>query len=352
MIFADILLDTSWSLSHTSGPRRNFRKLDELMRLDYEKATPHDNLEYLAGKLQDHLIHRGTIEPKDELNDQATKHGQLSKCSISAIKFEQNIDTGLDKEISGLLIEACYQLATYRIVILRNQNPHTGASSSALMLHKGNQRFLNHFKDWLDTALDLPPAESFQLTPYTLLQIFSGFVDVVSTGWTVGANPADALRVAILRQIVGNVKITITFAAAENPDLATKLKHIDLDIPSDTINELIGNTAVSQTIGKGAGNAALEGLSKGTHEKTGLKLPFTPDQASSDQIKESLCKVTKIACATFAISTEGKLKFSGKPIEQAELVGYEETLVRNTISKILELLLQGAESRVQNSGED
>lgn len=350
MPFADIFLDTSWSLYTIVGSSRTFRTFDEIAAISDEQVTAQGELKELSDSLETHLSRRSAAEPKDELNDQASKHGRLSRCVVRPVSFKRDMNgTHEDEAHKGLQIEARYQLTQHRIVILRHRDYQNGTQNFALMFHKGNQKFINNVRDWMDSVFDLPYPEPYALTPYTLLQMFAGFVETISTGWDTSAGQIDALRLAILGQVVGNVKITITFGTKEIPDLAAKLKHIELDIPSDTINELIGDTSGSTTNGKGAGKAALDGLRKGTHEKTGLKLPFTTEQDGSNNIEESPCKISKIVCAALAVSTEGKLKFSSKPIEQAELRGYEETLVRNAMSQVLDLLFQEVLERVESS---
>lgn len=345
MIFTDSLLDTSWALQFMPGIRRNFKRLDDFINTKTPQSTSGDTFERLAENLHDHLSYRGENEPKDELNDQTTKYGHVSRCSISPIEFSSTVDE--NSEPLGLLIEARYQLAAYRVTILRIRERRDGTQDLALIFFKGNQKFINHVRDWLDITFELPPPEVLQIASHTLLQIFSGFIDVVSTGWPPDTSGTDALRLAILKQVIGNVKITITITAAET-DLTTKLKHIELDIPCDTINEIISLNTVSTASTKSAGSIALEGLKKGICEKTGLNLPFVTDQANDDQLQEQPCKVSKIACAAFAVSTEGRLKLSGKPIEQAELTGFEESLVRNAMSRILETLNKAAESRIRD----
>ena len=102
------------------------------------------------------------------------------------------------------------------------------------------------------------------------------------------------------------------------------------------------------------GNAFLEGLRTAIFEKTGIKLPLTtssqPLNPTNNQ--EPPLRVSKISCAAFAVSKEGKLKFAIKPIENAVVVGYSEDMVRVAMWKILGAVNIEAKRRAQAYKED
>jgi len=324
-------------------------------------------LQSLSDDCHQYIQSRGRLEPRDELNDESEKTGQLRECIISQVWPRSAADrTESESRCLGLAIETRYQKATYRIILLARRGLSSEESPLTAIFYKASQNNLKHIKNWLDFKFTLPSALPLQFPPELLPRLCSSYLTVLAEHFATGTDHTDALRQATLKQTVGNLRLTMAFSGATGPEIAPKLKTLDLDLPSETTSLLLEKARQRSTVRGTAQTAFLDELSHAIADRTGLRLPFT--SASSFEVgqlnrnsmagtgagrdpenlitpTEPPLKVTKITCAAFAISIDGKLKFASKPIENAEVVGYREEVVQLAYWELLDHVRGEAERR-------
>jgi len=168
----------------------------------------------------------------------------------------------------------------------------------------------------------------------------------------------DALRQATLIQVIGNLKLTFTITNTTETDVASMLRTMEFDIPSQTVDVLLRKAQQTQSSGLTVSTAFLDELATAVHERTGLRLPLSANPSSHSARVEATSaleppvKVTRIACAAFAISVDGRLKCARKPIESAEVIGYQETMIRAANWELLEAIRAEAENKGARQEED
>lgn len=344
MALADAFLDTSWTVQYAPGTRRRLNSLHDL----FDSLNNHDEvsqqLRSLSEDCLEYLLSRNRAEPEDELNDRTEKTGQLRECAISPVQrlLPQN-NTNSMQQASGLLIETRYQKTTYQVILLTAASAQRDRSPISLILFKGNVGFIKNIKNWLDLKFGLPSSSQLQLPPSLLLQVFSEYLVVLTSSLPQSADHLDALRQAMLKQVIGSFKMTVAFTDAEGSEVAPQLKTLDFDIPAETVNVLLDKAQKRNERGV---SGFLDELTTAIHEKTGLKLPLRAGAATTldkgDITSEPPMKVIKITCAAFAINVEGKIKFSSKPIKNAEVIGYESMVVRKANQQVLDILCREA----------
>ncbi|KAK5072964.1 hypothetical protein LTR64_000627 [Lithohypha guttulata] len=350
MSLPDALLDKTWSTQYVPQPRGRLDPLTILIKNLENGEVTSRQLKVLSEECFDYVTARGHAEPKDELNDHNERTGPLRDCEISALHSHNSPAT---HDVLGFFIELKYQKTTYQVALLLNDSTTRRGCPFYTVLSKGGQPQIKKIKDWLDFKFDMPLAENLQLPPELLLQMCSRYLSTLSSCWSVYTDHTDALRQATLKQTVGSLKLTITFATGQDNDIASKLRTIDLDIPSETVNRFLDN-ARSKSRGKpDIGNDFLLELIGAVHEKTGLRLPLSIPTAGLPETTTTTLsgpplKVTKITCSAFAIGTEGKIKLAAKPLENAEVIGYDENIVRAAYSAVLDTVKDEAERRSSN----
>ncbi|KAK5091919.1 hypothetical protein LTR24_005696 [Lithohypha guttulata] len=357
MALPDVFLDTSWSMQYI--PR--IRKL-----ASEPHAASTRQLQALSAECYQHNQSRGRLEPWDELKDESERTGQLRECHISQIwPHSMALDVMQERRCLGLSIETRYQKTTYQVLLLARRSLSIDECPLTAILYKASQSNVKHIKDWLNYKFGIPSAGPLQLPQDLLPRMCSSYLTVLTENWTVEDN-TNVLRQATLKQALGNLKLTIAFSSATGTEIAPKLKTLDLDLPSETINSLLEKTRQIAGAHDTIRPTFLDELARAIHGKTGLKLPLNGSlsadagldkrqvtgtrEAAQDGkdltiTSEPPLKVTKITCAAFAISIDGKLKFASKPIENAEVVGYQEKVVRSAYWQMLDLVRAEAERR-------
>jgi len=323
-------------------------------------------LQALSAECYQHNQSRGRLEPWDELKDESERTGQLRECHISQIwPHSMALDVMQERRCLGLSIETRYQKTTYQVLLLARRSLSIDECPLTAILYKASQSNVKHIKDWLDYKFGIPSAGPLQLPQDLLPRMCSSYLTVLTENGTVEDN-TNVLRQATLKQALGNLKLTIAFSSATGTEIAPKLKTLDLDLPSETINSLLEKTRQIPGAHDTIRPTFLDELARAIHGKTGLKLPLNGSlsadagldnrqvtgtrEAAQDGkdltiASEPPLKVTKIMCAAFAISIDGKLKFASKPIENAEVVGYQEKVVRSAYWQMLDLVRAEAERR-------
>lgn len=324
-------------------------------------------LQALSAECYQHNQSRGRLEPWDELKDESERTGQLRECLISQIwPHSTTLDGMQERRCLGLSIETRYQKTTYQILLLARRSLSIDECPLTAILYKASQSNVKHIKDWLDYKFAIPSAGPLQLPQDLLPRMCSSYFTVLTEHWTVASDHTDVLRQTTLKQALGNLKLTIAFSGATGTEIAPKLKTLDLDLPSETIYSLLEMTRQIPAARDTIRPTFLDELARAIHGKTGLKLPLSGSLSADAGLdnrqvtgtreaaqdgkdlpipSEPPLKVTKITCAAFAVSIDGKLKFASKPIENAEVVGYQEKVVRSAYWQMLDLVRLEAERR-------
>lgn len=322
-------------------------------------ASP-TQLQSLAQECCQHISIQDPVY-RDELNDEREKTGQLRECAFSQLwPYSWATSAQIhDRQSIGLLIETRYQKTTYQVVLLGNVSGNgENACPVSLILFKAAPSHVKHIVNWLNFRFNLPSPAQLRLPPEIVLHGCSRFLDTLSASWTPEQSQDDALRQATLRQVIGSLKLTLTISNTTETDIAGKLRTVDFDVPSETVDGLLRRARQTHSGGLAASTAFLDELANAIHEKTGLRLPLSASlplqtaQSNTDPALERPLKVSKITCAAFAITVDGKLKFARKPIESAEVVGYQETLIRAANWELLEVVRAEAEKRGARRDED
>ena len=251
----------------------------------------------------------------------------------------------------GLAIESKYQKTTFRVVLLTGKNLSERSGCIPVVLYKGNQSQVNVVKDWLYQKFQLPVAEMLQLPSQLLLQLCSRYLSALSSSWPVATDHTDALRQAMLKQVIGNLKLTMAFSTASAKGVAPDLKTMDFDIPAESVNVLLNKAQKSARGQSDLGDKFLDELRNGLRVKTGLILPLTTKSTDTDDVRgDPPLRVTKVSCAAFALSLDGRIKLASKPIENAQVTGYDEVTVREVDLALLDMIVKEAERRALADG--
>ncbi|KAK5944026.1 hypothetical protein PMZ80_003307 [Knufia obscura] len=367
MALPDIFLNTSWSVQYIPGVRKRMHTLHSLVEASEEQAVAARQLKALSEDCCRYLQTLGRLEPRDELNDESEKTGQLRECVITQVWPQStSASTVSQRHCLGLSIEVRYQKTTYQVILMARRSFDENECPLTAILYKASQSTVKHIKNWLDFKFGLPSAWPLQLPSEMLPRMCSSYITLLTESWTAATDYTDAWRQATLKQAIGKLKLTIAFSSATGTEIAPKLKTLDLDLPSESTNLLLERASQRSHARGAVQDTFLDELARAIHEKTGLRLPLTgapslggnqvnknatgtreagQDSQNSTPPAEPPLKVTKITCAAFAISVDGKLKLASKPIENADVVGYQEDVVRQAYWQLIDIVREEAERR-------
>jgi hypothetical protein len=133
-------------------------------------------------------------------------------------------------------------------------------------------------------------------------------------------------ELGLLKDTIGTLKLTVSVTESE---VAKSLRTIDIDVPSQTLHQLLQSSAAdaqspnsSSTISDSANSTPdpsatfLSALQHHIENRTGLILPLTGSPAT---LNSGPLRLTRISCSAFALSTEGRIKFSSKAVEALDV---------------------------------
>lgn len=367
MALPDIFLNTSWSMQYIPFVKRRMHTLYTIVGATESQVGTMRQLQALSDECCRYIQIQDRLEPRDDLNDESEKTGLLRECHISQVWPHSTAgSTALERRCLGLSIETRYQKTTYQLLLLARRSHSIDECPLSAILYKASQTHVKHIRSWLDSKFAIPSAWPLRLPQDLLPRMCSSYLTALTEPWTAVADRTDALRQASVQQLIGSLKLMITFSGTTGTEIAPNLKTLDLDIPPETTHLLLERAKQTAAAHGAAENTFLEELAQAIHEKTGLRLPLRgAPRAATTQINgnatdateaaqdglvptalaEAPLKVTKITCAAFGISIDGKLKFASKPIENAEVVGYQEETVRSAYWQLLEIVRIEAEDR-------
>jgi hypothetical protein len=337
----DILYDTSLTIYALPQPTPPLTAL-----LSASPARLNDHAE----TLRDHLS-AGRIAYERE--EERAKIGGLRDCTCALLREEE------EAEPYGVAINLLYDKVSYRVVFYGDEAPlikakgkrkrRTPDHPTPLLLIKASSSITSRFLTFLETHFHAPPVLPLRLPasylPTTLRQYITDLVTAHA------AISADHALLDFLRDTVGVLKLTISITHAE---AAKSLRTIDIDIPPETLYQLVADGPPNQSGG------FLGSLHKHLHARTGLLLPLVPDSApdgaaigaeKENEAEEVPLKLSRLSCAAFALSSEGRIKLSAKAVQAVDAIpglgSGQENVVRMANRTMLRGLIDVALTMVE-----
>jgi Kinetochore complex Sim4 subunit Fta1 len=326
----DGLYDTSFTLytvTDTSLPYRNL--------LQSHQGALHAR----ATRLREHL----SCRPKYEDEEEKEKIGGLRDCTWLAIRNPQRRSGDAD----GVAVILTYDKAIYKFMLFSNASTaRTGTTVEIpLLLAKASATNARLFVSFLAenfhvtiNPLKLPPDFVSSTISSYVSQLHSAFKSVSDT----------TSMVSLLKDTMANLKLSVTanIGSANGADIAQHLRTIDIDVPAETLYQLF-DSAPSQPQTNGSTQPIfLSSLQHHIHQRTGLILPLLLKDATADATDEPPLKLSRVASLSFALSTEGRLKFNSRAIEAVEAIpgleSGENNVVRKANAQLLEALVTEA----------
>ena len=347
----DSLYDTSFTLYAVSDASPQYQKLPQC---DQANFNVH------AEALRQHL---STKRPRYESEEEREKIGALRACRWTIIKRHagqkrkrgrdddsDDLDpttTTEDAPIEGIAITLTYDKATYKVILYSasdSPDPTTSPQPPKrrhkpkpnplpLLLTKSNASLTRHILTFLTTTFSLS-ITPLKLPPNLLQQSLQTYITSLWTSLQIISNTHTQSPRILLRDTIGTLKITIATNTAhpKGEDIAKGLKSIDVDVPSETLYQLLNSSTPPSHAGSRESDTTtasfLVGLRDHIRERTGLILPLPPAAGAGEGSGENgtegtelPLKVTRISSGAFALSGEGRLKMSLKAVEAVEDVG-------------------------------
>ncbi|KAL4749897.1 hypothetical protein BDW72DRAFT_176929 [Aspergillus terricola var. indicus] len=344
------LLNISWTSHRLSPLHYEINKNAESQSLLTNRAA----LDTYAARLRDHLTNSLAVAGAPTLqHDPATSTtlGALQSCTweaISSLSFldespiSQNGDGGAveqnQEEPAGLLITLTYENAIYKAALLSSGSISRGQSHDQEQMQKQKKRkrgrpslksittvSASTHLPLLLTRLPKPLRESFISflssnfdTYVSALRITSQGLCGVLESYLSGLTLTGAVNAgADVEEIMRELQITLSFA----PPIAPSLKALIVCIPRETAGSFIRVSGSTSYVGKG-GNSVLSGLSAylSRHLALDLRLPLLEDEAATaagSLLAGGYARLTRIACASFVVTSEGRLKIVAKKEDRA-----------------------------------
>ncbi|KAL4992609.1 kinetochore complex Sim4 subunit Fta1-domain-containing protein [Aspergillus falconensis] len=330
------LLNTSWT-SHRLSPLHYEINQDSGPEslLTFKAA-----LDTYAARLRDHLTNSlaGAGGPTLQ-HDPATSTtlGALQSCTweaISSLSFLSPDPVSQDgngsameqnqEEPAGLLITLTYENATYKAALLGPGSVSRSQSQSQEQTQKKRKRGRPSMKSsimtvsasihlpLLLTRLPKPLRESLISflssnfdTYVSALRISSQDLCGVLESYTSGLTPAGAVNASVdVEEIIRELHLTLSFA----PPIAPSLKALNVNITRETVGSFIPSPRSTS-----GGSSVLSGLSAylSKHLAMELGLPLPAGEAAAatgSSLVGGYVRLTRIACAGFVVTSEGRLK--------------------------------------------
>lgn len=296
------LYDTSWSLHCITHISSAFTSLC---------ASDERALKRPAKQLKDFLTAPATEKRALYENEQpeAERIGSLREVTFQPL------------EHPAILISVTYEHGALSKFILYGKDDR---SPYDLLLTKAAASLVQKLTIFLSDAfsVEVVPLK----LPSTLL--YDTLQDYMATITTTQQDPQKRLS----KSTLSSLRLTFSFA----PPVAPKLKNIDIDIPLASLT--------AQTPGR----TILTSISNHLERATGI-YPLAiglGTEVKEGQNDKALARISKVSCAAFAVSVDGRLKFTLKAVEAA--VQLEDT-ARKTNQRMLDAIaMEVKKRRVQN----
>lgn len=190
-----------------------------------------------------------------------------------------------------------------------------GMRDLPLMLAKANASVTRRFMAYLAEAFQVT-LSPLRLAPDFLIDTLETYVGSLHTYFHDVSSTNNINASTLLKDTIGTLKLTVSVS---EPDIAQNLRTIDIDVPANTLHQLLKSTTInndgdsSSTFPAPADQSFLTSLQTHIHARTGLILPLA--NSTQDPLPQSPLRLTRISCSAFALSAEGRLKLSSKAWE-------------------------------------
>ncbi|KAL4998288.1 kinetochore complex Sim4 subunit Fta1-domain-containing protein [Aspergillus recurvatus] len=335
------LLNTSWT-SHRLSPLHY-----EINRnLGPESLLTNKTvLDTYAARLRDHLTNSLGVAGAPTLqHDPATSTtlGALQSCTWEAISslsfsgqnpvFQDGNESAIrqnQEEPAGLLITLTYENATYKAALIGpgfvSRSQSQDQEQTQMQTQKKRKRSRPSLKSSITTVsasthlpllltrLPKPLRESFVSflslnfdTYVSALRMSSQDLCGVLESYTSGLTPAGAVNAGVdVEEIIRELHLTLSFA----PPIAPSLKALNVSITRETMGDFIRASGSTSS----GGSSVLSRLSAylSEHLAMELGLPLLVDEtaaATGSSLGGGYVRLTRIACAGFVVTSEGRLK--------------------------------------------
>ncbi|KAL4878629.1 kinetochore complex Sim4 subunit Fta1-domain-containing protein [Aspergillus karnatakaensis] len=352
------LLNTSWT-SHRLSPLHHSQNHESLL-------TNTSALQVYAARLRDHLTNSfadaqgyGADENPSAVSGLASI-GALQSCtweSISTLSFlnpGHGVLEGPDPV--GLLITLIYETTTYKAALLappysesqqgnkktRKQTRASSGSSSStylpLLLTKLPKPLRESFLSFLSSNFDTY-VSVLKIPPSALCDMLEGYVSALTTSDEASANSE-----ALLEDVIREMQLTLSFA----PPIAPSLKALNVNIPRETFRKFL--RAPNFNAAGENGRSVLSSLS--AYLKGHLALDAGLPEIGGSPLAGGYVKVTRVACAGFVVTGEGRVKIVAKGLGDGEEGDDERNggALRGG-EALLRALLERAATGIERGGE-
>ena len=328
------LYDVSWTLHRLQWP--------SLSNRPYSLLSSSRNRVNRAKQLRDFLHIDVTGEEADNTFDE--KAGAIQECSWDLLEASDreegailldNEGVRITEELgSGILINLTYDTATYKMILYGPTPSQPSKSTTSnqptpmlpLLLAKTpvplSKRLFTFLLDTFDiriSPLKLPQS-LLHSTPESYIEMLYRYTMSMSI----------ARRSVFLKGSLKDIKITISFSAPISPHLRT----IDVEIPADTVCNLIEASMSSKT-------SFMQVLAVHLEHHTGMHLPLPANKDRQTEEVEPCIRITKFVCHAFALSGDGRFKIVERAYSAAEVENLG-SVVREANVMVLSSLLAEA----------
>ncbi|KAL6239984.1 hypothetical protein BDW75DRAFT_404 [Aspergillus navahoensis] len=344
------ILNTSWTSHRLSPLHYEINQNSGPESLLTNKTA----LDTYAARLRDHLTNSLAVTGAPTLqHDPATSTtlGALQSCTWEAIPLfsfltpnpvsqegeggaiEQN-----QEELAGLSITLTYENATYKAVLLGpgsvSRSQGQDQERTQTQTQKKRKRGRSSLKSstttvsasthlpLLLTRLPKSLRESFISflssnfdTYVSALRISSQDLCGVLESYTSALTPTGAVNMGVdAEEIIRELHLTLSFA----PPIAPSLKALNVSITRETVGSFIRGPGSTSS----GGNSVLSGLSAylSKHLAIELGLPLPAGgvaSATGSLLVGDYVRLTRIACATFVVTSEGRVKIVARGDDRA-----------------------------------
>lgn len=361
MSLFDVLLDTTWSSYFVPADEIQTSALSLFQNISKAPAAEiAEDLHHLSHEFRDYLLSQDSSVAYD-FDKESEKRGSLQACVITQLEPHT---PPVNSRSPGLLLEIRFQKAVARVVILHTSTTGLDGGGNvcrpSLVLFKAPASYVKQIISWLSLKFDVCLAKSLRLPSELIVKSCSQYLNDLSHTWTFGQDDGNAaLEQATLKQVVGNLKLTISVSETARAQTSGKLKTIDLEIPCESVYSILKKMREGNLSG-GEGSTStsfLDELREAVRLRTGLRLPLTAEytaragQTEDSSFLESPLKVSRVSCAGFAVGIDGRLKFAKQSVENADVIGYDGSLVSNANWNLLKVIKGEAERQAGDQGK-
>ena len=369
--------DTSWALHTITTASPSASAMQSL----------HDkNLATFAGRLhQSHASQRArnrrpipsynrsydAVDGEEEEDSEDERTGALRTCTWSLVPTGDAEDDGGGLEAQR--IELVHEKVTHKFLLLARWQRHPTAQQSGrsnqdaapqrpntiLLLSKSTPTTFKHVVSFLQDELDTgarhqdTPATPLKLSGPTLQACFHGFIRALASpppsGTSASSHHDDVRRWVNVNveEILGAVKVTVSFGTVV---AQAGLKSLEIDLPANSVKGLLSarNGSNPGMDGEERPRTLLALLAAQIEARTGLRLPVASEEARQEE-DDPILRITKLTCAAFALSGDGRLKFSSKALSAVRGSAQGERMVGRAQEEMLGRILEVAGRQQQGA---